>query len=134
MRDVPLAQSTTRMTAALQEMDVSKGKTRPDFWAAVKAQGNWRHNPLNDVVALGLGVLLLYLLQGAAGPGSAMVSSAVNVSSSETPPGEWLHAQSRWSADPTAALLSHSQIYNDPEVIELVAGWFKRGRLPGGTG
>jgi hypothetical protein len=48
------------------------------------------------------------------------------VTSSETPPGQWQHVQTLASSHPSATVMSHSQIYDDPYVCELVATWLQR--------
>lgn len=103
-----------------------------EFWRS-------RSTTLVDFAALLLGQGLLSLLQLVAGTSSAMGSVALNVGSSETPPGVWNHLQSSWSGQTDASLLSHSQIYDDLVVIEAVAAWVKAEAAiahipPGGRG
>jgi hypothetical protein len=76
-----------------------------------------------DVVAMWLGLLLLFLLKGAVGSSSGLVAATVNVTSGETPPGEWRHLQSAWSNEERAAFLSHSQVYEDPKVLDEIGQW-----------
>lgn len=77
-----------------------------------------------DALAVLVGLMLLGLVRLALGTGNSVVSTTVLVSSSETPPGIWQHLQTLASTDPQSSLLSHSQIYNDPEVIHHVATWW----------
>ena len=57
------------------------------------------------------------------GTGTGASATTMLVTSSETPPGEWLHVQSLPSAGDGGVLLSHSQIYSDPDVLQRIAQW-----------
>lgn len=79
----------------------------------------------NEVVAICLGMFALYVLQRAVGTAHALLSVSLNISSSETPPGEWRHVQSIRSTDKDASMLSHTQIHGDKAIIKLVAEWVR---------
>jgi pimeloyl-ACP methyl ester carboxylesterase len=76
-----------------------------------------------QIGAIAAGKFLLLLLRGAVGTGTGASATTMLVTSSETPPGEWLHVQSLPSAGDGGVLLSHSQIYSDPQVLQRVAQW-----------
>ena len=78
---------------------------------------------------------LLKLLAGAAcmtvlhrvvGTSTALAAATVAISSSETPPGRWEHAQSLQSVGASALLLGHSQIYGDEQVVADIARWIRQ--------
>jgi len=76
-----------------------------------------------QIGAIAAGKFLLLLLRGAVGTGTGATATTMLVTSSETPPGEWLHVQSLPSANDGGVLLSHSQIYSDPHVLQRMAQW-----------
>ena len=59
-----------------------------------------------EMAALLSGLFLLSLLQLLAGTSSTLASVALNVGSSETPPGRWHHLQSTWAGAADASLLA----------------------------
>lgn len=76
-----------------------------------------------EMIGILAGVTLLLLLRVAIGTRSGLLATTVVVTSSETPPGAWHHVQTLASVDPASTIVSHSQIYDDPEVCALVARW-----------
>jgi pimeloyl-ACP methyl ester carboxylesterase len=76
-----------------------------------------------EIVGVLAGTLLLYMLRVAVGTTSGLLATTVVVTSSETPPGEWRHVQTLASIAPTGTVMSHSQIYDDPHVCQVVAAW-----------
>jgi pimeloyl-ACP methyl ester carboxylesterase len=87
-----------------------------------------------EIAGVLAGTLLLQMLRVAVGTTSGLLATTVVVTSSETPPGEWRHVQTLASLAPTGTVLSHSQIYDDPEVCALVAGWVSTRVTPRGRG
>lgn len=75
--------------------------------------------------ALGVGHMLLFMLRHAVGQASVTSTSQVLITSSETPPGRWQHLQTLPSVDDGSALLSHSQIYEDPAVLQAIGEWLR---------
>lgn len=96
---------------------------RRTVWQLATRSWHGQQVAVFEMAALLSGLFLLSLLQLLAGTSSTLASVALNVGSSETPPGRWHHLQSTWAGGADASLLSHSQIYDDPAVIDDVAAW-----------
>jgi hypothetical protein len=76
-----------------------------------------------ELLSMWTGLLVLAALQRGVGTRTATVAARVTLSSSETPPGTWLHLQTLPSRSTQGEFLSHSQIYGDPDVLARVADW-----------
>lgn len=96
---------------------------RRTVWQMATRSWHGQQVAVLEMAALLSGLFLLSLLQLLAGTSSTLASVALNVGSGETPPGRWHHLQSTWAGEADASLLSHSQIYDDPNVIREVAAW-----------
>lgn len=72
------------------------------------------------------GTACMTLLHRVVGTGTALAAATVALSSSETPPGSWQHAQSLQSVGESAPLLGHSQIYGDEQVLTDIARWIRQ--------
>ena len=79
-----------------------------------------------EVAGVLAAMTLLQLLRVAVGTTSGLLATTAVVTSSETPPGQWQHVQTLASSHPSATVMSHSQIYDDPYLCELVATWLQR--------